>query len=701
MKRNAWRLLTALIISVAGYAGAEIWYKSGQKRSDDGSKTAVALLNESTNEVQRKPKARVIWESISRNDELFAGEAVRTASDAEAKIYLKSTGATIFLEPDSLIVLEENDKGLSLDFLQGNMMVAGGEGDLTVKTGASEIKLKSAEMSLSKDQSGKVDLEMYKGQAELSQGEKKIALDNSKAATLSEKGVSVAKDVLKVLSPKPGDAILLNLIRGDQLEIAWQSLPEGYTVSADVGRHRSRLSRRGSVPGEKGKMKLPTKPGKWFLRLSAEAVNPELPKYTSVIVPFEVQPKTPPSLLEPAKETAWLKKSANEPVAFKWLNRHAYQSQILEVAKDQSFKNVVVKQTLTGTDNSFSGEIPDGQYFWRVTGYLNNNGQVEGLSSLPSPFSVVSNWEVKPPKIKHPAPEQRLSFVDVQRAQGVNLKWEPAEGVKRYRVFVQKHSESGTKEVLNQTVEAPLARITNPTPGTYLWKVSSIDPKDGSEKSSEVVEFKIDELPPIRWVEMKNNTYEYTTPTPSLVARWEPLEVAPATYRYRVVAEGNSLQEAKWQTTKQTLFDIPLPNEGDYLAVVEALNANGQAIAASEIRLFTIKPAPLLPAPQWAENLPPEIKSDARGNLSLSWKEVDGAANYLMILENDAGQVVEQRTVTRTTASITRLKPGEYQVQLKAVDTHKRPGLGSPPKKLTVPNVSDIKAPKIKSMKVN
>jgi hypothetical protein len=133
---------------------------------------------------------------------------------------------------------------------------------------------------------------------------------------------------------------------------------------------------------------------------------------------------------------------------------------------------------------------------------------------------------------------------------------------------------------------------------------------------------------------------------------------------------------------------------------VEAVNAKGQAIAGSETRTFHIHARPLLPAPKWAENTPDNMKSDAKGNLSLGWQPVDGAKNYYLVLQTDEGQVLEQRSISRTTASFSKLKPGQYHVKVKSIDGNQRPGPDSEPRTITVPNMSDIRAPKIKTMKV-
>ena len=155
-----------------------------------------------------------------------------------------------------------------------------------------------------------------------------------------------------------------------------------------------------------------------------------------------------------------------------------------------------------------------------------------------------------------------------------------------------------------------------------------------------------------------------------------------------------------FHTTRQTLFDIPVPAEGMYQAIVEAVGAKGQLLAQSSIKEIEVKSRPLLPAPEWAFNTPPVLQADGKGSLTFAWQQVDGAAKYLMILETDDGKILEQKEISRTTASFNRLKPGQYQVHLKSVDELQRPGPDGEKRKLEVPNTSDIRAPKFKAMKV-
>lgn len=703
MYRNLKRLIVALLTSAGCFLATVVWFETGKPVSDAGDRAPIARMNESTNDVQRKPLKRVIWESVTKNDDLFPGEAIRTTENAEARIQLVKSGTIIHLEPNSLVVLEENEFGLSLDFLQGNMFVSGsggaGSGDITLKTGSGEVKMNSADMSFSKGQDGTVDVAVLKGQAELQQGGKKMALDKDKSASLNEQGMSVDKDRVQILWPIAGETVLLNLIRGEKLEVAFKPLPKGYTVSAEWGASRANLKPAGaSAPGEAGKIPVNGKSGKWFVKLTAKSEDPAQAPLVSNVIPLSIDPKSPPALTEPKADAQVVKESTGAAVTFNWLNRHKLESQVLEISADPQFKNVKSKQTFTGETAEYSAPLTDGTYYWRVTGFLKAKEKTEALSSTAAKFTVVSTWEIKPPVLSYPEDNQRLSFVDAQKS-GVSFKWNAAPGVKRYAVLVQRKSTSGTVTVLEKELETTMVKITDVKAGVYQWKVSSIDPKGGAAKSSAVRSLNVDEMPKVEWAAAPD-IYEYPTPTPSLHLQWKTPAGQVASYRFRVENKDIAAGEPEWQGVKQNEGTAFVPAEGQYEAVVEALNSKGQTVAQSEPRNFTVKRRPLLPAPQWAQNTPETFKSDAKGNLSFGWEQVEGAKHYLMILESEDGKVIEKKEVTRTTASFSRLKPGQYKVRLKSVDSLQRASEETRQKELYVPSLSDIKAPKIKNMKV-
>ncbi len=710
MKRNFWRFFIATVISVGGFCGTVVWFKLGKDDRAHGTRKPLAQLSQSTNEVQRKPLQRVIWESVNKNDELFTGEAIRTAPNAEAQLLFLKTGTLVHLDPDSLVVLEENDKGLILDFLQGNLFVqASGKGDagaqeLTLKSGSGEIKVNSADLSLSKNKNGRVDLEVHRGEATLKQGNKKTALDTTHSAELSDQGVTLATDHIQVFRPLAGESVYLNLAKSEKLNLTWKPLAPGYTITTEFGETRGALTKQGaaSAPGEVGQVAFKAKPGRWFLRLTATPTAPDskLPALASSVIPFTVGPKSPPTLVEPRQEASVLKIDTGSQVTFKWLSRHKFVSQVFEMASDPSFKNADVRENLTGEATNFRKKISEGTHYWRVTGFLKHKEKNEPLSSAPGKFSVVAQRELKPPTLLWPPHQHRLTLPEVQK-NNLTLKWQKPKDVERLHVLVEMKNKDAWKKIYDQDTDLAAAKVTDLTPGEYRWQVASYEEDSERSKVSKLFSFTIEDLAHLEWVNVEPTVeYEFSTPAPSLSARWKAPVGNELKYRFKVSPAQEEGETGKWQMTKQTLFDIAVPSEGAFIAVVEALNNRDLLVARSEPKTFTVKRRPLLPAPRWAADTPEVLKSDSKGNLTFAWQQVEGAERYLMILESPDGAVIEQKEISRTTASLSRLKPGEYHVHLKSVDGLKRPGLNGDKRKVSVPNSSDIRAPKIKAMKV-
>lgn len=705
MNRNIKRVAFALIVSASSFAGTVLWFNSVEKEAPVVDRAPIALLNESINEVQRQPVKRVIWENVTTNESLFAGDRIRTSSSAEAKIRLLKSGTVIHLEPDSLVILEENEKGLSLDFLEGNLFVQSADGgasdDITLKSGANQVKLNSADLSLSRDQSGAVNMAVFKGSAELSQGDKKIALNKETSATLSESGASVDLDRIQVVSPHPGDAVLLNLIRNENLIVAFKQLNPAYKVSVEWGSTRSNLKPLPAVAfGDQGKIAFEAKSGKWFMRLVANSEDPGLniKQMSSNIFPVTINPKAAPTIVEPTAAEPVIKGGSDKPVAFRWLNRHKFVSQTIEVATDKDLKDIKIKKTFEDQTAKYEEVLPQGKYFWRVTGVVESQGKTESLMSPVMSFAAQDKWELRAPTLIAPAHKNHLSYLGSQK-DGVGLKWQAPIGVKKFDVLVRRKKGNDWEVLTQSTVDVDIFRIMDPKPGLYQWRVTSWHPENSSKKDSEAWTFTVGEMPKVEWAEAAP-LYEFSTPTPTLRAQWKPSERAPSAYRFRVIPKNNPSAEAKWESTTNTFYEAALPSEGEYTAYVEALNERGQTIAASEGKTFQLKKFLLLPAPNWSQNTPENLQSDAKGNLSFAWEPVTGADHYIMVLEEDSGKVIEKRKITRTTASFSRLRPGNYKVHLKSVDTQKRPGDKAASKALVVPATSDINAPKIKSMKV-
>ncbi len=710
MKRNFWRMIFALLVSVACFTGTHLWYASTREKSHSATRSKVGRLTEAHNEVQRKSVRDFIWEGLSGNDELFAGEQIRTLANSEAEIFLESSNATIRLEPNSLVILEKNEEGLSLDFLEGNLFVQKGQnGEMGVKVKSctenkadcSEISLQAAELSLSR-KGDDVSLEVFRGKAELQKAGKKISLTKDKAATINKHGLNLMTDRIQLLSPSAGEAVLINYSKEEKFEVRWHRLPPDYQVHAEIGATRSSLNRleSASVNGADGSLSFHQKPGKWFLKLVAQSRHRAQPQLISMITPFSIEPKASPALIEPATAQTILREKGNQEINFSWLNRNAFAKQTLEVSKDSQLKSLIINTEVDNQTHRYTSKLEDGTYYWRVNGFLKlANGKLEILSSPIANFRLTSQWEIKPAQLLSPTDHMRIAYFDAQRG-GVTLKWQGDLESSRFKVNVSSLTESGTQTILEKDLDAPILKMTTLRPGDYQWVVTTVDRRTGQTQLSEKWRFSIDEISKLEWL-TKNPEYTYTSPTPTLEAQWKALESEqPTKYRFRVVEDGSAIEDVPWKTTSQTQFATVIPREGQYQAVVEALNSQGHTVAKSDPKTFIVKRMPLLAPPRWKSDTPEVLQTDAKGNISFDWDPVEGAKNYHLILQNSQGQILQQKKVQRTTASVTNLKPGQYHIRIQSIDSFSRIGPEGPSKKLNVPKPSDIRAPRIKTLKV-
>src|SRR5690606_30806890 len=107
----------------------------------------------------------------------------------------------------------ENETGLALNFLQGNLFdkaASGIEGsqDITLHSGGNEISLNKANLSLTKTLQGETNLEVFGGSAEVRKDGKQILVKENQIGVLNQQSLDV-KDRIKVLFPEPSETVYI------------------------------------------------------------------------------------------------------------------------------------------------------------------------------------------------------------------------------------------------------------------------------------------------------------------------------------------------------------------------------------------------------------------------------------------------------------------------------------------------------------
>lgn len=729
MSKYLSRLLLAFCISASFFFATEDWYKrTKSRRVNHTGQERIAQLQDLKNEVQRKPMSRVIWETISKDEDLYAGEAIRTASNADAKILFIKTGTLIELEPDSLVVLEETDKGLSLDFLKGNMFVKStgsqtGKESLTLKSGGSEINLQNADISLSKGNNDQVDIQVFGGKAQIKQGNKTLSLDESQSGSLNKGGLDVGKNQIQITSPLAGDHLYIDPKKREKISFYWEKLSADYKIYVERGTSRQNMVRdlSESSLGNSGSVQITSKLGRYFWRLVGEPITPGRPVLKSAIIPFAVVAKQPPVPLEPFQKSQVVIEKANPMVKFKWANPAKLEQLIIEIAKDPLLKEQIVKESIENKNGVAEFKIPvAGDYFWRVTGFMNLKNKMIPAASEVFSFHVKIGAELIPPVLRSPSNNQSLPFNQVME-KGVLLSWDLIPGIFNYEVVIEKEignprklastgeksdgkSQSGLQyeTILTQELKSSPARANDLKPGNYRWTARSIDSEGAKSVQAPFHYFSINDMPQIEWARGSGpEEYQYYTARPSLILQWlKGTTGTVASWQYRLSDAEEKLNLSSWVPTQNPEIRKYLDKDGTFFVEVEALNSHGQSVAKSSKKNVKVTPKPLLPGPQFASELPEILKASRKGDLSLKWDPVQGAQKYQLNLKNVNGKTIKKEIVESTGSELNRLQPGQYEVSVQSLDEHDRPGPPGSTKKIEVPRVSNIAAPKIKGIQV-
>jgi ABC-type Fe3+ transport system substrate-binding protein len=88
------------------------------------------------------------------------------------------------------------------------------------------------------------------------------------------------------------------------------------------------------------------------------------------------------------------------------------------------------------------------------------------------------------------------------------------------------------------------------------------------------------------------------------------------------------------------------------------------------------------------------------GKSKLEWSQVEGAKEYWLVISKGGKELKRSKYASNSTA-LKNLLPGEYDVEISAVDAHGRTSESASPRKLLVPDKSNLKAPTLKKIKVN
>lgn len=609
MNRQIRKLIFAALISAIGFIGTYSWYNQFQTQTNSNeNETIVAFVDKTKDRSERRAVTRILWQEISQGDALYSGEAIRTSATSEVIIQFVDSKRYLELEPESLVVIQQNEGEISLDLMEGSVYVNNSQSEtqtkqptLTLNSANGKVDISKATAALSGSSSGKIDVQMIKGSATVKSEKGLISIEKGQSTAIGTKGLSQNKFEFNLISPQIEKPNYINLAQPKKILFKWKPLIQAQSVQIKVGESRKTMQviNQAEYLLEKNEALLSLNPGKYFFQIN---LNSGTQKIESPVYRMQVEALIPPSFLIPNEQEVYSIEAANQGIHIKWNGVDEYQKFMVELSTDPEFSQLVFKKEIQSLSYLKTPPLKPQNYYARVSGLSSTTDQY--VTSKTLAFNVF-----KP----EPTPLPQL-IIDWGKTISEKIRY---------------HSE---KPSLN-----------------------------------------------LDWVAQNAQN----------VKKWS----------VRIVPEGQDPKLATPVTLTEMKVQKQLDKAGRYIAMVEGLDENNQILGSTAPKKIEFQKIPLLKAPQILP-LDQELVANQQGEYLTVWENLIDAKEYQITITDKTGKNIFEQKTKQAQYKLSQLIPGEYRVQLAAIDEFGRKGEASLPRPLLVPNESGLRPPKSSKIKI-
>ena len=647
------RILIALLIAVVGIALSWFFLRPQELMTSGGKdRVVIAHVMDLRNDVNRQEEGRLLWSPIRKGDEIYLGDKIKTAGLSSTVIKFSDSASKLEIEENSTIVMSQGGKKLALNMLEGRVFIkqdegAGSDQNLDLLSGGKKLDLKgNAAISVSQDGGSQVE---------------------------SFGGESLFGD----LKPSYSEEILSTK---ETLSLQWKISNRSDKVEVLLGESPKTLKKVTGVeaPFNAGKLDVKMFNGVNYWQLvSGDARSP--------IMKVDFKKPLPPSPLFPSDKE--LIKAQDRPFDFKWIKGNAGDNVVIDVAKDPAFSQIVFNSEIK--DQTFftpTGNLPQGEYFWRVKSLIGKNEWVESKTIS---FTVHQGSNLLSPTPLFPA-DNAVFYVGKNPVNNVKFEWRNQDNIRGYDLRIQGDGLNKDAQVAENSATVNVNRV-----GKYTWEVYS-EGRDGKKSVLPVKrKFEVREEGIIQW-NMPQRNFMYLDSLPIVILRWEKRNTGLSILKISPFAD---LKDAESFQVQGRDFPYRVLKDGIYFAKVSSLDENGTTSAESDILEFKVLEAPLPPAPMLLGQKK-SLRASPQGELRTQVENTK--PNWLVIASfmDAQGRVVDERRFSDDKLSFSGLMPGKYTLQMKFQDEYRRLGELSERIDVEVPEKSMIAAPKIKGIKV-
>ncbi|MDR0442053.1 MAG: FecR family protein [Treponema sp.] len=473
------------------------------------NKEPLGIVILKKNIVQRRLADRVLWDRLSLESPVYAGDVIRVADLSDATLDIE--GSQISLPENTLIRIRAPDgKGpVQIELASGSLSLAAGEesANLILTVMGRQIETTAGTQLTASAGDNGMTLSLSKGQV--------LVLDNDQAQELIAPAMlsfgtdsNEQEPAVVIVQPRPGARFLKNGQEPLGVVFAWNriNMEPSETLSLEIARNGNfdRIVQRIENVNSRSTASLDA--GLWHWRLTGDKIL-NTGQFTII--------ETSIRLLFPANNQRFIDEGETQHLYFEWEGVAEADYYILEAAASPDFLEPVIKRQIPA--NNYTGtSLGQGTWYWRVLPVFSNS--YEGITVYtptatfsinpieePQPVSIVMapepslqnaretaffeglqnapEPEVQPLPLlpaagnRRPVNRHRIGIEELSTQRNIVFSWSQVQGANAY-ILTLFREIAGRRQEIRRT--QPLTRTTWTLDdlkildhGTFIWQIEA------------------------------------------------------------------------------------------------------------------------------------------------------------------------------------------------------------------------------------
>lgn len=552
----------------------------------------IGKLSLATGDVRHKNSKDFQWKNAKQDRKLFWGDGVFTGGSSRANVELLN-GATLELDPNSLVILTPNQKDLTLDLRFGQFKGDLNGQDLQVRVGGETLTVsgKDSVVRLGRDASKELMINVVKGSVDIkgANGSRTIASGTNAKVSADGRTVgpaSASEAIARNMASKPET---IPPVKPDLKRVLWQDNARTQKLSVVLDENGSAMEKTKvdlkwipasdksqtivelskdpnfsstimsqNADGSSMQTELEG-PGFYFARLKM-AGSPDAPWSISQRIEIKGVPIPPVPAPALSSEKVVIDPEATNTGKLQWKAAERADSYMVEYSKDADFKTVSDSFKTKNLNADFVATRPGKTYF-RVRGYSAGGkpGEVSTTGQVVVPNRALSLSPIENREVFGQSPKAPPETIDVK------VNWSALKTASNYEVQMSQDPKF-KKDVQKFLTPTNSGTLKVSEPGDYNVRIRPLDPdKKPTGLFTQIQKFsytyKIPLAQPFLVEPMANSTIFFQTSGGPFWFVWKKVRQAEV-YELEVATdtEFKTKLVSKKTATNRLLFDQKVPS---------------------------------------------------------------------------------------------------------------------------------------------